>query len=434
VNKTIRALKARQAAQVAAMRAITDKATAENREPTVEEQADFDRAKASLTSVKASIEREEALVAEEQALGVLDVPNATRVEGGEPRLLADPRRGFESFGHFAQAVIRAEVNGAVDPRLAIVAAVPSTFGSEGVGQDGGFAIPPEYSQNIYTLSLTDDALLPLTDTTPVSGNSMVFPKDETTPWGADGVRAYWQAEATAATVTKPKIGTTTLRLSKLMALVALTDELISDGPALDAYTTPLMGRSIRWKTNEAILFGNGNGQPAGAYKSAAAVTVAKDAGQATLTISAMNLVNMVARLPPGAFAEAQWFITPDALPALFTLTLGSYPIYLPTGSPSTGGIQASPYGTLLGRPINVSQHAAAFTSAGDILLFVPSWYRTIQKAGGVQTATSMHLYFDADATALRATFRVDGQPKIAAPIAQAKGSNTLSPFIQLGAR
>jgi hypothetical protein len=46
----------------------------------------------------------------------------------------------------------------------------------------------------------------------------------------------------------------------------------------------------------------------------------------------------------------------------------------------------------------------------------------------------MHLYFDADATAFRATFRIDGQPKLAAAIAQAKGGNTLSPFVLLGAR
>jgi hypothetical protein len=48
--------------------------------------------------------------------------------------------------------------------------------------------------------------------------------------------------------------------------------------------------------------------------------------------------------------------------------------------------------------------------------------------------TSMHLYFDADLTAFRTTFRMDGQSKIAAPIAPAKGNATMSPFVQLGAR
>jgi hypothetical protein len=46
----------------------------------------------------------------------------------------------------------------------------------------------------------------------------------------------------------------------------------------------------------------------------------------------------------------------------------------------------------------------------------------------------MHLYFDADLTAFRTTFRMDGQSKIAAAINPAKGSNTLSPYVQLGAR
>ena len=46
----------------------------------------------------------------------------------------------------------------------------------------------------------------------------------------------------------------------------------------------------------------------------------------------------------------------------------------------------------------------------------------------------MHLYFDADAMAFRTTFRMDGQPKLAAPISPANGTKTLSPFVQLGAR
>ncbi len=63
-----------------------------------------------------------------------------------------------------------------------------------------------------------------------------------------------------------------------------------------------------------------------------------------------------------------------------------------------------------------------------------SYYQTITKEGGMETATSMHLYFDADAAAFRTIFRMDGQPKIAAPISPAKGANKLSPFVQLAAR
>jgi HK97 family phage major capsid protein len=244
------------------------------------------------------------------------------------------------------------------------------------------------------------------------------------------VRAYWQAEATQANATKPKLGATSLRLHKLMGLAPVTDELLADTSALESYLPGLLARSIRWKTNEAILFGTGDGQPLGMFNGSAAVVVAKESGQATQTLLLANITKMIARLPAGSFPKSSWLVTPDALPSLFGLTLGNYPIYLPVSA----GAQGSPYGTLMGRPIMVSQHAAAFSAQGDIVLVDPSYYRTITKSGGIQMATSMHLYFDADATAFRATFRVDGQPKIANPIAQAKGSNTLSPFIQLGAR
>ncbi|HET6912062.1 MAG TPA: phage major capsid protein [Rhodanobacteraceae bacterium] len=428
MNKNLRELQARKAKHLAAMRAISDKATTENRDLTDEETAQFDAEKASLERVNASIEREQALIEQERSAGV-EIADNTVISGGGDRAEADPKRGFASFGDFAQAVRGADLrNGAMDRRLN--AAAPSTYANEASGADGGYLIPPEFSQQIFTLSLGDDAFLTMTDNTDVNGNGMVFPKDETTPWGTDGVRAYWQAEAAQATATKPKYGTSALRLHKLMALTPVTDELMEDARALDSYLPGLVARSVRWKTNEAILFGDGAGKPLGAFSGSAAIVQAKENAQAASTVALNNILKMIARLPPGSFPKAVWLVTPDALPALFGLTLGNYPIYLPINA----GAQGSPYGTLMGRPIIVTQHAAAFSSQGDIALVDLSYYRTITKAGGIKTATSMHLYFDADATAFRATFRVDGQPKIVNPITQAKGSNTLSPFIQLGAR
>jgi HK97 family phage major capsid protein len=439
MSKNLRELQARRAKHVKAMRAINDAAAAAERDLTAEESTSFSAERTSLAMINASIEREQELIAEETRFGAVEYRGG-EITGGEPGEVRDPKRGFRSMGDFAQAV-RAAGNGpGKDKRLHIGAVAPTTYGSELSGQDGGFLVPPEFSKEIFTLSLTDDALLPLTDNTPIESNSMVFPKDETTPWGTDGVRAYWQAEASVATQTKPKLGTNILRLNKLMALVPLTDELLGDAPALGAYITPLMARSVRWKVNEGILNGLGNGQPLGAFQGTCAVVQAKDTGQATKTVSATNVMNMIARLPPGGYNGAIWLITPDALPSVFTLTLGNYPIYLPVGLAARGGIQLDPgafdgvLGMLAGRPLYASQHVAAFSSQGDLSLVNLSWYRTITNAGGMETATSMHLYFDADATAFRLTFRVDGSPKIVNVIAQAKGSNTLSPFIQLQAR
>lgn len=430
MNKTLRALLDQKAKHAAAMRAIHSKGTTEARDLTEDELTAFNAEAASLDRVNAAITREEAMIAAERDLGTYTV-EGNDIGAVVDRVEADPRRGFGSFGEFAQLVQAAgSRNAAPDQRLLIGAAAPSSYANEGSGADGGYLIPPEFSTDLFTLSLEDDALLPLTDGVVVKGNGMVFPKDETTPWGTDGVRAYWQGEASLALATKPKLSTSALRLHKLMALTPVTDELMGDASALESYLPGLMARSIRWKTNEALLYGDGAGKPLGLFNGSAAIVQAKESGQATATVEIQNIVKMIARLPPGSFPKSRWLITPDALPAIFTLTLGNYPIYMAPGN----GAKESPYGMLMGRPIMVSQHAGAFSSQGDISLMDMSYYRTITKRGGIQTATSMHLYFDADATAFRVTFRVDGQPKIVNPIAQAKGSNTLSPFISLAAR
>jgi HK97 family phage major capsid protein len=61
--------------------------------------------------------------------------------------------------------------------------------------------------------------------------------------------------------TKPVLGLATLRLKKLMALVPTTDELLDDANALTSCLPQKVALSIRWKANESILFGAGNGIP-----------------------------------------------------------------------------------------------------------------------------------------------------------------------------
>ena len=431
MSAKIRNLQARKADQIKSARALTDKVSAESRDFTTEEQTQFDGYTAQISSLNAQIEREQLLASEEagmSAAGFVEIPAAATVNVTE-NVANDPRRGFRSLGEFAQAVRSGSAPGTrPDQRLA---ATPGVAGNESSGADGGFAVPPEFSREIFRLSLGEASLIPMTDNTNVGGNSMVFPKDETTPWGTDGIRAYWQAEATAANATKPKLGTSAMRLHKLMALVPLTDELLADTSALDSYLPSKVGDSIRWKSNESILFGTGSGQPQGLLNSGATVAVAKENNQAAATVNIQNLANMLSRLTAGSLGRSIWMINSTVIPQLFQLTLGNYPIFLPIGGVQGQGGSVF---TLFGRPVLISEHASVLGSAGDITLLDMDYYRTITKAGGMETATSMHLYFDADATAFRTTFRLDGQSKISNPIAAAKGSVTKSPFIQLATR
>lgn len=462
MSATLRALQAKKADAIKAMRTLSDKAATDGgRDFSAEEQADYDKHKASIESLNAAINREQELIAAEAGLGGANgggggaqapptagagagagvvLPAGARIST-ENNADVDPQRGFRSMGEYAASVRVASLAArglisvsAVDQRLMALggmqAAAPTTGGTEGSGADGGFLIPPGFSNTLWTHSLEEQALLPLTDRLPISGNSMSIPKDETTPWGSNGVRAYWQAEMTSGTPTKPVFGRTELKLKKLMALVPMSDELMADTVALGAYLEPNMARSIRWKTDEAILFGPGAGIPLGCLNGPSVVSVAKEGSQTAATFNIQNASKMVARLLPGSYGTAVWLLNNDVLPQLFTMTLGNQPVYIPASE----GAKQNPYGFLMGRPVIVTQHAKSVGTQGDVSLVDLRGYQSIEGAGGIQTATSMHLYFDADAIAFRSTFRVDGQPKASIPVAPANGSSTLSHFVQLDTR
>lgn len=432
MNKKMRALLAQKTAHVTAMRAITDTAAAAGRDLSEDEVSKFDGLKAQLESTNAAIDREQLLIDAERSAGVV-ISDTAHITSSDNRA-ADPTRGFASMGEFYRAVARAGMGVSFDDRLSINAAAPTTFSNESAGADGGFAIPPQFSQELWRLSLGEESLLPMTANTEIGGNSMIFPKDESTPWGGSGAQVYWQAEASVAQQSKVNMGSQAMVLHKMLGLVPVTNELVEDGFAIGTYLSPLLADRITWKVNEAILFGTGVGQPLGALTNAGntgspAIVQAKESGQATQTLDPKNITKMIQRLLVGELKNSIWIATPDILTPLEALTVGQFPVYLPNTN-----LAESPYGMLKGRPLVLSEHAAAFSSQSDLSLLSLKGYRTITKAGGIQTDTSMHLFFDADATAMRIRFRMNGMPILGAPVTPPKSGNTRSHFVTLQAR
>jgi HK97 family phage major capsid protein len=451
MSAKLRALQAQKAAEFKAAsefnEATNAKATAESRAWTDEENAQYKALTDKMTATNAAIDREQFLAAAGAGMAAPVLPGSSSVEIGaaghirvEENLANDPKRGFKSKGEFFMSVrqaAQAQATGTrVDQRLLIgngpSAAAPTTFSNESNGADGGFAVPPAYSTDIWSLSLETGSLVPMTLNTEISGNSMVFPKDETTPWGGTGVQAYWKGEATAGNQSKLQLGAEMQRLKEMIVLVPVTNELLDDAPALGSYITPLAASRIQWKANEAILFGTGGAQPQGCLNSNALVVVAKETSQPTATLLQPNISKMRSRLITGELKNAIWVGQPDILPQLEGLTVGQIPIFLPPGT----GIREGYDGALNGRPLMLTEHAAALGSQSDLSLVSLKGYRTITKAGGIETATSMHLYFDANATAFRFIFRMDGMPVIQAPVTPpaGKSTNTRSYFVTLAAR
>jgi len=150
------------------------------------------------------------------------------------------------------------------------------------------------------------------------------------------------------------------------------------------------------------------------------------------TVVTQNIFKMWARMHPRSKSSAVWFINSDVTPQLFGLNLtvgtGGMPMFMAPGS-----LPNAPSGALLGKPIVETEFNPTLGDAGDVCLFDMSQYALIDR--DVQAASSIHVQFIVDETAFRFVYRVDGQPKIAAPLTPYKGTaNTLSPFVALGAR
>ena len=390
---------------------------------TAELKAVMDRASEAVANERGAMEAERQLVPVRQANG-----RELVISGGEDRAALDPRGGFQNFGEFIGAVFLSGAGRGSDPRLHYEkeAAAPTTFGRESVGADGGYLVPPEFSARVYQHSLDEGSLVPLTDNIPLGGNSMSFPKDETTPWGTNGIRAFWQGEGTAGSQTKPVLGEFGLRLKRLTALIPVTDELLQDASAVPAYVEGRAGVSIAFKVNDSFINGDGNGKPLGFVNAGPLVSVAKETSQTAATINAANVAKMYGRLPR-VTPSTRWLINHDAINQLPLMVIGQMPVWQPD-------FKVSPYGTLFGIPVVPSQSCSTLGTAGDIYLVDFKSYIVITKAGGIETATSMHLFFDANATAFRLTFRIDGQPWYLNPITPNNGSSSLSGFVRLDTR
>lgn len=447
--------KRREAAELLAeAKAIEQKAAEENRKLTSEEQEKFDALCADAREKLTEAKREEELEQLDAELSADDLTGWRHDEPSEPdprlstpRLPAEPqdeeaegRMGFGFLGEFAQAVIRACDPHArvVDPRLAAIMA--ATGGSQSVPSDGGYLVPPTFSNAIWDgLRMNPTDLMGRTNQFTVTGESITFPRnaEDTRAGGVvyGGVLAYWIAEAAQMTATKPTFKKLKLEPQELAVLIYETDKLMRNSPiALEQYLRRAATEAIGFKVNEAIVRGDGAGKPLGLLNSSGLITVAKESGQAADTIVFENIVNMYARVHPTRRMASVWIHNQDIEPQLLALENPSnnYPVFLPPG-----GLRDAPFGTLLGRPLIPVEHCSTLGDAGDIILVDLMAYATGLRggaAGGIRSAMSIHLRFDFNETAFRFLFEIDGQPWVDTPITPAQGSNTLSTHIALAAR
>jgi HK97 family phage major capsid protein len=345
-------------------------------------------------------------------------------------------RHFRSFGEQLAAVARhyGSKGTVTDNRLVRA----PTGAGEVDPTGGGFLVQTDFSASVFMLAHDMGDILARVNKFTISGaaNGIKIPGvDETSRangsrWG--GVTSNWAAEGVAGTESRPKFRLIELDLKKLISKMTVTDELLADAPLLAQIASQAFAEEVTFKTEDAIFRGTGAGQPLGILNSPALIQVAKVNGQATGTIVKENIDAVWSRMLPRSRKNAVWLINQDCEPYLNqlnqTVGTGGQLVYLPPG-----GLSASPYATLYGRPLIATEYSSALGSPGDIMLVDLGMYALAEK-GGVQFATSMHVAFDTDEMRFRITYRVDGQPMLPAPITPYQGNLTKSFAVALAQR
>lgn len=351
--------------------------------------------------------------------------------------------GWNGFAEFCAAVkVASNPDGGagVEKARTRLLNAPTTYGQEGVGADGGFAVPPDFRTEIMRKVFAEDQLLQRTDQIPTASSGVTLPKDEAAPWSSTGIQAYWEGEANQLQQRKPALENSTIKAHKLTALVPVTDELLEDAPAMGAYVLRKGPEVMNTRINDAIVRGTGAGMPLGILNSGCLVSVAKETSQAAATLLGANVIKMFSRLYAGWMADSVWLVNNDVLPQLLQLNIpiknvagtenvGGQPIYVPAG-----GLRDQPFDTLLGRPVLPIQSCSTLGTVGDIIFASLKQYGAVVRASGIRADSSIHLFFDYGVTAFRFTFRMGGQPWWSAPLSPKNGSTTIGPFVVLETR
>ncbi len=355
---------------------------------------------------------------------------------------ADPELGkvWENGAQMLQDILltkQGKANAEVRARLDKYDTLVNAY-SPNVPADGGYLIPEEVRADIMTRALEGAIVRPQATVVPLPTGKMRWPvNDMTTEVGEvyGGIQFAWLDAGETFSETSATFGSLALEQHKLGGLASVPNELIRFAPSLETWMRTNMPNGIREFEDRALISGDGVGKPLGGLhaNNPALIVVGDETGQSTASITWNNVLAMFAQLLPESYATAEWDITPDAIPEIFSMAL-------PVGTGGSAVMLGEGQGpaklpmTMLGIPIRWTRKApAVLGTQGDISLADWTQY-TIGDALAVQFDTSEHSSFRSDKTDFRILLHVDGQPSLLSPLTPQNNGPQLSAFLQLETR
>jgi len=298
--------------------------------------------------------------------------------------------------------------------------------------DGGFLIPEVLRAELLRVSLEKAVVRSRARVIPMDSLTVPFPTVDATSNVSSvygGVVGYWTEEGATLTESKPRFGRIELKANKLVLYTEVPNELIRDAqPSMEAFIGEIFPEALAWFEDIAFFIGGGVGEPLGFLNASA--TVFPDRVGTGDTVVWADIVAMYARMLPQSLDRAVWIVSPNVLPQLLTMTVGSGNAAVWIGGGNFPSGADNPPMTMLGRPLIVSEKAKTLGTPGDIN-FVDFGFYLIGDRQAMSARQSEDFRFNQDVTAFRVIERLDGRPWLQAPITPQNNGDTLSPFVGL---
>ncbi len=243
------------------------------------------------------------------------------------------------------------------------------------GPAGGFALPWDMSKDVFDRARTTDGpwrrcrwveqptrmwtIPAVAETSRANGSR----------WG--GIQASWgYGETSVPPGSQSSLSSVEFTAQRLLIYVpSISRDLWADSTGLDLWFSYVALAEFRYQIESAMINGasaavGGVACPVGVIDAPSTVTVAKDGGQSSGTISTTNIDNMWAAIAAGNKENAVWHANDDTIKAIDEVaTAYNWPqsVYLPQG------INGNPHALIKGRPLLPSECCPAIGTPGDLI-------------------------------------------------------------------
>ncbi len=324
---------------------------------------------------------------------------------------------YDSFGLFLQSVDRKDTK--------LKEYMQKTLSMDSDPQ-GGYLVPEKFLPGILKVASEDGIVRPnatvIPAGSPPDAELNIPTLDQVGGSSEDlfsGVLFQWTDEGGPKPDVEPEFDSIKLAPYEYSASTVLTDKLIRNAPALEAFVKALYSRAQVAYEDRHFLTGTGVGQPLGMLNSPAYIQAARTGAGIVFA----DILLILARIIPGG--KYKWVISRSCLADIVNMVdAGGNSVFV------QGDVLKGIPDALMGYPIKWTFRVPALGNTGDISLLDMSYY-LIKDGFGPAFDTSKHVYFASNKTMLKMFGNVDGQGWITGPMTAEDGATTISPFVGL---